>query len=230
MGLGKSRRPAARHGVPESASSDDGEAARRRPRRIVLETVSRLGGPVVASLIVGVVAALFSAGCGADEPSAGDADLAAAEQSSLDESLIGKTPCGGTPETILILCYSGEGSGLSVYLSRGGRVRPLVDSDEPGYYIGVDLSPDQRRLALTRSHGAEPTGYWVEIMDLETRNLRTIAGTNTCWPYGWPEWSSDGEQFSVTAMRPDGREAKIAIAAESGEVLERDPTRAWPDC
>ena len=59
---------------------------------------------MVASLIVGVVAALFSAGCGADEPSAGDADLAAAEQSSLDESLIGKTPCGGMPETYSLSC------------------------------------------------------------------------------------------------------------------------------
>lgn len=192
----------------------------------------RVMRPVVGAagiLAVVVLAVLFLALRGADEQPSGVAGPAADEQPSLDESLIGKTPCGGTPETTLILCYRGEGGELSVYLSRGGRLQPLVDSDEPGDYIGVDLSPDQTRLALTRSHGAEPTGYWVEIMDLETRHLRPIAGTSTCWQYGWPDWSTDGERLSVRALAPEGREATVVIAAD-GEILERDPAREWPLC
>jgi len=188
--------------------------------------------PVVGAggiLAIVVIAVLFLALRGADEQPSRVAGLATDEQPSLDQSLYGKTPCGGTPETTLILCYRGEGGELSVYLWRDGGLQPLVDSDEPGDYIGVDLCPDQTRLALTRSHGAEPNGYWVEIMDLETRHLRPIAGTSTCWQYGWPDWSTDGERLSVRAMAPADREATIVIAAD-GEILERDPAREWPVC
>jgi hypothetical protein len=96
-------------------------------------------------------------------------------------------------------------------------MEPQPHLNAPAFLAAKDWQNVSRR-----AHRAEPTGYWVEIIDLATRRSRILEETASCWSYGWPAWSSDGERLSATARRPDGREATVVVAPD-GTVLERDP-------
>ena len=184
-----------------------------------------LFGLAVVLAVVGI-AALNDANRGSD--------LASQEPDVPAEDDLGDisfdSECGGTPETVLILCDFGEDGLASVYLRRGGRTYSLVDtSSEPGWYIGVALSPDSRFVALTGAHGAVPTGYFVSKIDLATRNEEWINGTESCWPYGPPSWSPNGEQLSASATRPNGPDATVVVDVD-GWTVARDPEQGWPVC
>ena len=134
--------------------------------------------------------------------------------------------------------FSASGSGVLAYLSRGMREtqltwldrngRPLGTVGQPGRFTNLDLSPDEKRVAVSlRDNGNND--IW--IVDL-SRNGDRFRLTDDPGQDFDPSWSSDGRWIAFHSTRVgtrslfkraiDGREDELLFKAETSSVSAPD--------
>jgi Tol biopolymer transport system component len=115
-----------------------------------------------------------------------------------------------------------ESSGLkqmqAAWLNREGAT--LARAGEPDFYSFPNLSPDGRRVVLTRGGPLQPGEIW--IVDL-SRNIssRVSLGQGT---YGTPVWSPDGNQIAFSVGR--GGASVMAVTDASGTGSQHNLAQA----
>ena len=79
-----------------------------------------------------------------------------------------------------------------VWVDRQGRTRPLIDT--PGFYVGPQLSPDGRLLAITKG-GANGSNW---VYDLERHSMTPVASG---WDNVYAHWTLDGRNLTFASNR-----------------------------
>jgi serine/threonine-protein kinase len=137
------------------------------------------------------------------------------------------------------LVYStgaGQGRQELVWVSRDGKV-DTVDPDWTGDFIGYPvLSPDGKRVAVTRSANTEEEQIWIKWLDRGTSIKLAADGQRN---FG-PAWSPDGRSVTFSSrpvngsvvlrtQRADGDEAGVVQLRGKGDVFNArwSPDGEW---
>jgi serine/threonine-protein kinase len=99
-----------------------------------------------------------------------------------------------------------------VWVDRNGTETPLPAP--PRAYLGVDLSPDGSRVAVTIDSGTRDV--WVYDIPRGTLTRLTFAGDNSL-----PLWSPDGRRLAYASRSSNGPTNIFAIAADGSGAPER---------
>jgi Tol biopolymer transport system component len=92
--------------------------------------------------------------------------------------------------------------------------KPLGSVGQPGDYIGIALSPDEKRVAVHRSEGEGGDIWLIELLRGDAASRFTF---NVAQRYVSPVWSPDGTQISFSGAGNIFR--KISSGAGSDELL-----------
>ncbi len=117
---------------------------------------------------------------------------------------------------LVYMAGSGAGNARVVWVDRSGKASP-VDSSWAGQFGTVELSPDNRRLAVA-SIGSEGEQIWVKSLPSGPVSRLTFNGSGS----GRPGWTPDGRRVTfVTTQGNSMRQAWIqrADGSADGEPL-----------
>ena len=113
---------------------------------------------------------------------------------------------------LLVLAHGGQGAGAELqWVDRSGKAEPLKNVP-PGDYADVHLSPDGRRVAVTRSGPAND--IWIIDLERGTPTRLTFDADS----HGSPLWSPDGKriaygQIDVLGGGNTQRPANVSMSA-----------------
>ncbi len=138
------------------------------------------------------------------------ADAVAVESDGSNRSAISVAPTG-------LVAYRGGGSGRSqlTWVDRLGAMRGSVGEEDPGGLSQPCLSPDGRRVAVSRTVRANPDVWLID-------GARTSRSTFDVANDQWPVWSPDGTRIAFESNRETGRAdlyQKLASGAGAEERL-----------
>ncbi len=108
------------------------------------------------------------------------------------------------------------------WLDRNGRgVKTL---GEPGVFFNVDLSPDGKRVAISRltQQAGDKADFDIGVMDVATGRMTRLTD-DPAWEFD-PAWSPDGDRIVFNSNRPDP-------STSSGRCTRERRTaaaRTWP--
>jgi dipeptidyl aminopeptidase/acylaminoacyl peptidase len=114
-----------------------------------------------------------------------------------------------------VLVYM-TGAGLDyqlTWLDRQGRV--LAKAAEPGRYNSLALSPDERRVAVSRANPENTPNWDVWLLDLE-RNMSTRLTYQNARTM-FPVWSADGSSVIFDAIRDGAVNLYLKSASGAGD-------------
>jgi len=80
------------------------------------------------------------------------------------------------------------------WVDRQGRV--LGSEDQPGYYVAASVSPDGKRIAITRTEDGNPDHADIWLHDIGTSTTSRFTFDGHC---GMVRWSSDGKRLLYTS-------------------------------
>jgi len=120
------------------------------------------------------------------------------------------------------------------WFDRTGRI--LGTGGEVGFFFNVDLSPDERSVAVSRmTHQAGArANFDIWVFDLMQGGARRLTD-DPAWEFD-PAWSPDGKRIAFNSNRPDPLRSPFGLfmrAANGGgqdvELLTPDTTAQTPD-
>ena len=129
--------------------------------------------------------------------------------------------------------FSASATGVLVFRTESARFQltwfdrqgtVLGKVGEPALMTDVALSPEERRVAMTRLSPAGDPEIW--LLDLERRTDTRFASTQRL--VASPVWSPDGSRIAFGASSPNRVALKWANGAEEEEVLVSSPAAVVP--
>jgi len=102
--------------------------------------------------------------------------------------------------TLVYATGAGEGKHELVWVTRDGKAQPVDPDWQGGDFTFPALSPDGKRLAITRTPGGQPVDIWIKRLDRGSSIRLTLDGKDN---YG-SGWTPDGRSVTYSSASTTG--------------------------